>query len=309
MPKNLNGLQGVVPPVVTPLNADFTVDYPSFTRVIEHLIAGGVHGLFFLGSTSEVVFHDEATRDRILAHAVETVAGRLPVLAGVVDPATDRVIGHARRAAALGVDGVVVTAPFYTRTSQPETLDHFRHVAAASPVPIIAYDLPVSVHTKLARDTISALAREGAIAGLKDSSGDAGGLRYVIADMADRPDFFAMTGGELDVDGALLMGAHGVVPGLGNVDPAAYVRLYDAARRNDWAAAKAEQQRLCRLFGIVWCGTPRTSPGASGVGGFKTAMRAMGLIATNTMARPQRSLDANESTRVEAIIRDAGLIA
>ena len=101
MPKDLKGLRGVVPPVVTPLHADFSVDFPSFTRVIEHLIGGGVHGLFFLGSTSEVVFHDEATRDRILEHAVRVVAGRLPVLAGVVDPTTDRVIGHAKRAAAI----------------------------------------------------------------------------------------------------------------------------------------------------------------------------------------------------------------
>ncbi len=308
MAKDLKGLQGVVPPVVTPLHADFSVDYPSFTKVIEHLIAGGVHGLFFLGSTSEVVFHDEATRDRILAHAVKVVNGRLPVLAGVVDPTTDRVIGHAKRAASIGVDGVVVTAPFYTRTSQPETVEHFRYVAAGSPVPVVAYDLPVSVHTKLARETVTTLAREGAIVGLKDSSGDGGGLRYVMSDMADRPDFFCMTGGELDVDGALLMGAHGVVPGLGNVDPAGYVRLYDAARRGDWAAAKAEQERLCRLFEIVWCGVPRTSAGASGVGGFKTAMRAMGIIATNTMARPQRSLNAEEAARVEAIVRGVGLL-
>ena len=308
MAKDLKGLQGVVPPVVTPLNADFSVDYPSFTRVIEHLIAGGVHGLFFLGSTSEVVFHDEATRDRSLAHAVEVVAGRLPVLAGVVDPTTDRVIGHSRRAAAIGVDGVVVTAPFYTRTSAAETVEHFRYVADGSPVPVIAYDLPVCVHSKLSREMVVGLAREGAIVGLKDSSGDGGGLRYVISDMADRPDFFCMTGGERDVDGALMMGAHGVVPGLGNVDPRGYVRLYDAARQGDWARAKAEQARLCRLFEIVWCGVPRTSAGASGVGGFKTAMRAMGIIAGNTMARPQRSLNGEESLRVEAIVRGTGLL-
>jgi len=308
MTKDLKGLQGVVPPVVTPLHADFSVDYASFTRVIEHLIGGGVHGLFFLGSTSEVVFHDEATRDRILEHAVGVVAGRLPVLAGVVDPTTDRVIGHAKRAAAIGVDGVVVTAPFYTRTSAAETVEHFRYVAEGSPVPVIAYDLPVSVHSKLSRETVTTLAREGAIVGLKDSSGDGGGLRYVISDMADRPDFFCMTGGELDVDGALLMGAHGVVPGLGNVDPGGYVRLYQAARQGNWAVARAEQARLCRLFEIVWCGVPRTSAGASGVGGFKTAMRAMGIIATNTMARPQRSLNAEEAGRVEAIVRGVGLL-
>jgi 4-hydroxy-tetrahydrodipicolinate synthase len=304
---DISRLRGIIPPVVTPLTETFEVDFPSFTRVINHLIAGGVHGLFFLGSTSEVTFHDEATRRAILEHAVRVVDGRLPVLAGVVDPGTDRVISHARAAAAIGVDAVVVTAPFYTRTSQAETLDHFRYVRAGVDIPVIAYDIPVCVHIKLERATIAALAREGAIAGLKDSSGDSGNFRYVLADLADVEEFFVMTGGELDVDAALLMGAHGCVPGLGNVDPGGYTRLWEAARRGDWAAAGREQARLCRLFEIIRPGLPRTSAGAAGVGGFKTALRAMGIVSTNTMARPQRALNAAEAAEVELVLRSVGL--
>lgn len=293
---------GVIPPVVVPLTNDFAVDWPSYTRVLEHLIAGGVHGLFVLGSTSEVVFHDEATRRQIIEHSVKISAGRLPVLAGVIDPATDRMIGHAKAAKQAGADAVVVTAPFYTRTSMPEIVDHFRYVKDAAQMPVIAYDIPVCVHTKLDRATVVSLAREGIIDGLKDSSGDDGNFRFVLNDLADRPDIPLMTGSEIVVDTMAAMGAHGVVPGLGNVDPAGYVRLWDATQRGDWAAAKAEQTRLCRLFEIVWQGTPRTSAGASGVGGFKTAMRHLGIIATNTMARPQRSLNAEETARVVAIV-------
>lgn len=300
--------QGVVPPVVTPLTTDFRVDYASFTRVIEHLLAGGVHGLFILGSTSEVVFHDEATRRAILEHAVKITNGRAPILAGVIDPTTDRVIGHARTAKSIGVDAMVVTAPFYTRTSQPEVLDHFRYIREAVDAPIIAYDIPVCVHTKLERASIVTMAREGTIAGVKDSSGDEGGFRYLLSDLADRPEIFLMTGAELTVDGILLAGAHGVVPGLGNVDPHAYVRLYDAARRGDWATARKEQDRLARLFEIVRVSLPRTSAGSAGVGGFKTAMRRLGVIQTNIMARPQRSLNDEEAKRVEAILRDVGLV-
>lgn len=299
---------GVVPPVVTPLTKDFRVDYGSFTRVLEHLLSGGVHGLFILGSTSEVVFHDEATRRAILEHAVKVVNGRAPILAGVIDPTTDRVIGHARAARAIGVDAMVVTAPFYARTSQPEILDHFRYIRDAVDAPIIAYDIPVCVHTKLERGSIVDLAREGVIAGVKDSSGDEGGFRYLLSDLADRPSVFLMTGAELTVDGILLAGAHGVVPGLGNVDPHAYVRLYDAARRGDWTQARKEQDRLSRLFEIIRVSLPRTSAGSAGVGGFKTAMRRLGIIDTNIMARPQRSLNDEESKRVDAILRDVGLI-
>jgi len=300
--------QGVVPPVVTPLNENFEVDYASFTRVIDHLLDGGVHGLFVLGSTSEVVFHDYETRVKIIEHAVKQANGRVPVLAGVIDPTTDRVIRHARAAQAAGAQGVVVTAPFYTRTNQAETIDHFRYIREAIEVPVIAYDIPVCVNIKLERNTTVTLAREGTIAGLKDSSGDDGNLRYVLLDMADHPDFFGMTGSEIVVDSALAMGAHGVVPGLANVDPAGYVKLWNLCRAGDFAAAKAEQERLCRLFSMVWVSLGRTSPGSAGVGAFKAAMRSLGVIASNTMARPQRTLNAEESTKVDAILRDTGLL-
>jgi len=301
--------QGVVPPVVTPLTADFQVDYPSFTRVLEHLIDGGVHGLFVLGSTSEVVFHDEATRRKILEHAVKVANGRVPVLAGVIDPTTDRVIGHARVAQSVGVAAVVVTAPFYARTSQPEIVDHFRYIREAIDVPVIAYDIPVCVHVKLDRTSVVRLAREGTIAGLKDSSGDDGNFRFALMDLADKPEFAMMTGSEIVCDSVLAAGAHGIVPGLANVDPHGYVRLYDLCRKGDWAAARAEQERLCRLFEIVWISLPRTSAGSAGVGGFKTAMRRLGLIDTNVMARPQRALNDAEAAKVEAILQATGLLA
>ncbi len=301
--------QGVVPPVVTPLTETREVDYPAFDRVIDHLIDGGVHGLFVLGSTSEVVFHDEATRARIIEAAMKRTAGRVPVFAGVIDPGTERVIGHARTAQALGVDAVVVTAPFYARTSQPEIADHFRFVKEALDVPVVAYDIPVCVHSKLERGTTVTLAREGVIAGLKDSSGDDGNFRYVLADTKGLPDFFVMTGSEIVVDSVLAMGAHGVVPGLANVDPKGYVKLWDLARAGDHAAARAEQERLCRLFEIVRVSLGRTSAGSAGVGAFKTAMRALGVIPGNEMARPQRALNAEETAGVEAILRDTGLLA
>lgn len=299
---------GVVPPVVTPLNEDFSVDYASFTRVLENLIDAGVHGLFVLGSTSEVIFHDAPTRKAITEHAIKIANGRVPVLVGVIDPTTDRVIDHSLTAKAAGADGVVVTAPFYTRTNQAETIDHFRYIKDAVDLPIIAYDIPVCVGLKLERKTTVTLAREGAIVGLKDSSGDDGNLRYVLADMAEDKQFFGMTGSEIVVDSVLAMGAHGVVPGLGNVDPHGYVKLWNLVQAGDLAAARAEQERLCKLFEIVWISTGRTSAGSAGVGAFKTAMRSLGIIATNTMARPQRALNDEETGKVDAILKSVGLL-
>ncbi|MER9053142.1 dihydrodipicolinate synthase family protein [Mesorhizobium sp. M0213] len=299
---------GVVPPVVTPLNADFSVDFPSFTRTIENLLDGGIHGLFVLGSTSEVVFHDEAGRRAILEHAVKVNNGRVPIFAGVIDPTTDRVINHARIARSAGADAIVVTAPFYTRTSQPEIGDHFRYIKDAIDIPVIAYDIPVCVHVKLERKTTVGLAREGAIAGIKDSSGDDGNLRYVLKDMADDPSFFGMTGSEILVDSVLAMGAHGVVPGLANVDPHGYVRLWKLTQAGQLAEARLEQERLLKLFEIVWISLGRTSAGSAGVGAFKAAMKSLGIIASNTMARPQRSLNDEETAKIDMILRDVGLL-
>ncbi|PSH56417.1 MULTISPECIES: dihydrodipicolinate synthase family protein [Phyllobacterium] len=299
---------GVVPPVVTPLNPDFTVDYPSYTRVLEHLIGAGCHGVFVLGSTSEVVFHDETTRRQILEHSVKVVNGRVPVIAGVIDATTDNVIRHAKVAKAAGAAAAVVTAPYYTVTSQSETMDHFRYIKDAVDIPLVAYDIPVCVHVKLARPTVTTLAREGVIVGLKDSSGDDGNFRYALLDLAEHKDIFLMTGSEIVVDNALLMGAHGVVPGLANVDPSGYVRLWEAAQRGDWIAARKEQERLCRLFEIVWIAQGRVSGGASGVGGFKTAMRSLGIISTNVMPRPRQALNDAEAARIDAILRSTGLL-
>jgi len=305
----MSKFKGVVPPVIVPLNTDFTVDYPSYTRVLENLIEAGCHGLFVLGSTSEVVFHDAKTRREIIEHSAKVINGRVPLIVGVIDATTDLVINHARIAKAAGADAVVVTAPYYTVTSQPEILDHFRYIRDAVDVPLIAYDIPVCVHVKLQRSTTVTLAKEGTIIGVKDSSGDDGNFRYVLLDLADNKDVFLMTGSEIVVDNALQMGAHGVVPGIANVDPHGYIRLWDAAQRGDWVAARKEQERLCKLFEIVWVGAGRVSGGASGIGAFKAAMKSLGIIDTALMPRPRAALNEAETARINEILRAAGLLS
>ena len=304
-------LHGIVPPVVTPYTADGAIDTASLRRVVRHLLAGGVHGLFALGTTSECVFLDAGQRATVIETIVDEAGAGVPVVAGVLDAATDRCIAHARQAKALGVAGLVLTAPYYTRTSQGEIVDHFAFVHDAADLPVIAYDIPVCVHVKLERATVAELRRRRIACGLKDSSGDDGNLRMVMLDRAadgDEASFFVLTGSEIVVDAALLAGADGCVPGLGNVDPAGYVRLYDAARRGDWAVARREQERLVRLFQIVFQGQPHTSMGASGVGGFKAAMQALGLIEHRHMARPNRPLPAAGVARVRQILTECGLL-
>lgn len=301
-------LIGIVPPVVTPYLPDGQVDTKSLRRVVRHLLDKGVHGLFLLGSTSECVLLNEQQRMLVLTTAQEEIKGQVPVVAGVMDAATDRCIEHGRRARDAGVDGLVLTAPYYTRTNQTETVDHFRYVHDAVGLPIIAYDIPVCVHTKLARESIRSLAKDEVIIALKDSSGDEGNFRMLMRDFADQPLFRLFTGSELVADSSVLMGAAGCVPGLANVDPAGYVRLYAAAARGDLAAAKAEQDRLIDLFQMVFWSSAELSPGAGGVGAFKVAMKLMGLIGDSRMGRPNRPVPAPVEQRIAVHLKRFGLL-
>ncbi len=309
-------LTGVVPPVCTPLDPRGEVDTGSLGRLVEHLVTGGVHGLFALGSTSEVAYLTDAQRATALEAVLKAADGRVPVLAGVIDTTTARVLDHARTAQALGADALVATAPFYTRTHPKEIAGHFRAIRAAVDLPLFAYDIPVAVHSKLPGALVRELAEDGTLAGLKDSSGDEGGLRRLLVELGGRdgrrigpaPDFAVLTGSELTVDAALLAGADGVVPGIGNVDPAAYVRLYDACRAGDWAGAAAEQERLVALFGMVDAG-PEAEMGrsSSALGSFKAALHLLGVIGHPATAAPQLPLGPESVAEVARHLTAAGL--
>ncbi|TPQ15872.1 dihydrodipicolinate synthase family protein [Streptomyces sporangiiformans] len=305
-------LAGVVPPVCTPLTPDREVDVPSLIRLVDHLVAGGVHGLFVLGSSSEAAYLTDRHRKLVVDTVVAHVAGQLPVLAGAIDMTTPRVLDHVRYVTEAGADAVVVTAPFYTGTHPAEIDRHFRLIASRSPAPVFAYDLPQSVHSKLGAELVLELAADGVLAGLKDSSGDAGGFRAVVMGARTRPavsGFSVLTGSELVVDTALAMGADGAVPGLGNVDPEGYVRLYRLCREGDWEGARAEQERLCALFEMVRVGDPgRMGGSSSALGAFKAALRLRGVIDCSVTAEPQVPLSPDEVERVGKYLAGAGLL-
>ncbi|MEU1514348.1 dihydrodipicolinate synthase family protein [Streptomyces sp. NPDC005811] len=300
---------GVIPPVCTPLTPDREVDVPSLCRLVDHLLEGGVDGLFVLGSTSEVAFLTDRQRRLVTETVVGHVAGRVPVLAGAVDMTTSRVLDHVAAAEAAGADAVVVTAPFYTRTHPAEIARHYRLLAERGGLPVIAYDIPVAVHTKLPAALVLELASEGVLAGLKDSSGDLAGFREVAAGARDLPGFGVLTGSELLVDAALALGADGAVPGLANVDPHGYVRLVRRCRAGDPEGARAEQERLYALFGMVSVADPaRMGAGSAALGAFKTALHLRGVIDCPATAEPQIPLSPEETEGVAKFLAAAGLL-
>lgn len=299
-------LTGVIPPVITPLREDRTLDVDGLHAVLRRLLEAGVDGVFALGSTGETAFHTGALRDEVIRETVRIVNGRVPVLVGVVAPQTDAVLQLIDRAAALGADGVVATAPFYAITRPPEIERHFRILGEHSPLPLYAYDLPVCVHVKLDPAMLVRLGADGLLAGVKDSSGDDISFRR-LARMnreAGRP-LTLLTGHEFVVDGAYLSGADGCVPGLGNVDPAGYVALERAYRSGDWETMRQIQDRLAALMEIALAPSGQAGWGA-GVGSFKTALMLLGVIASNQVPRPFEKLNAADVEAVRAILTAHG---
>ena len=312
MTTNSKLLRGVVPPVCTPFTSDYEVDEKSLRKLINHLIDGGVHGLFVLGSTSEVAYLTDRRRADVIRIAIDETAGRVPVVAGAIDMTTLRVNEHVKAAVAAGIDGIVLTAPFYVRTHPEEIALHFKLVKeACGDVPLYAYDIPVAANgVKLETGTVLKLAKEGVIQGLKDSSGNDAGIRAVVlgAKKMGLKDFVVLTGSELTVDSALMAGAHGVVPGIGNIDPAGYVRIFDFVAAGKYSEARAEQERLFEMFGLVDVGAPsRMGRGSSALGAFKASLKLLGVIEDGRTAPPQIALNADEIAAIIPYLKNAGL--
>lgn len=292
---------GVIPPMVTPFDPSHNVDISSTKALAEMLVASGVVGIFTLGSSGEVSFLSDAERDTVVSTVVEQVNGRVPVLAGVIDTSVRRTLDHITRAAERGADFAVVTAPFYAKINDRDIENHFRAIADASPLPIVAYDIPVAVGNKLPVEVMMRLANEGAIVGLKDSSGNAWGLRQlVMANRAAGSPLTIMTGTEVVMDADLLIGADGAVPGLANVDPAGYVELFRLCSRGEWEKARVAQDRLARLFRIITADPSLAGP-AQAIGAFKRAMKHQGLIDSATTAQPSVPLSKDAEAEVDRI--------
>lgn len=300
--------QGVIPPVVTPRHTDGSIDTASLKNLTKHLLDGGVSGLFVLGSSGEVPYMTNTERELVVSTIAEANSGAVPLIVGANEQTTNRVIEEAKKVIDLGADAIVVTSMYYAIGNADETETHFRAVHAAVDKPIFAYDVPVRTHYKLPTDLLVRLGRDGVIAGVKDSSGDDVSFRQLLLAAKDIPNFDIFTGHEIVVDGALLGGAQGVVPGLGNVDPHGYRNLVDAAAAGDWVGAAREQDRLADLFDIVYTPNGRVSGGAAGLGAFKTALQIMGIIESNTMSAPMPALNEEETTAIKVILERNGLV-
>jgi 2-dehydro-3-deoxy-D-pentonate aldolase len=295
----LDELTGVLPALISPLDQDGHVDEPAVARLVEHVIAAGVHGLLPLGSTGESASLDEPARRRILEAVVRAAAGRVPVMCGVAQSHLAAARVEVEAAASLGAVAALVAPPFYYPIDQATVLAFYRRLADSSRIPLLLYNIPQFTKVVAEPATVAALAREGAIAGIKDSSRDFEYFEAICIATRELPAFRIFTGSDTMLLASLAMGGAGTICGAANVAPGWVVRIYDDFRRGDLVSARTHQDDLYRLVTGLRGGV---FPAA-----IKSACHMLGLCEP-WPAHPVSSLDGDSETRLRGMLEGWGLL-
>jgi 4-hydroxy-tetrahydrodipicolinate synthase len=287
-------LSGIIPPLVTPLADNDTLDIGGLENLIERLIAGGVHGLFILGTTGEAQSISYSLRRRMIEETGRINGKRLPLLVCVSDTSITESINLADIAAACGADAVVSAPPYYYAPSQVELAEFYRDLADRLPLPLFLYNMPSHTKVNFAPETVRRIAENKKVIGFKDSSANAVYFQSVMTAMKDRPDFSMLVGPEEITAEIVLMGGHGGINGGANLFPELYVNLYRAAV----AGNLDEVRRLQKLVMLI--STTIYTVGKYGSSYLKGVKCALGLlgVCNDHLAAPFRKFEEPERERI-----------
>ena len=235
---------GVVPPTITALDADENLDRAAMARLVEYQIDGGVNGIFVLGTNGEGPCLRDAVRQGVCEVAVEAARGRVPVIAGVLQPSTARIIDDVKLLEKTGIEAVVVTTPYYFGGyNDDELVNHYRRVADATDLPVLVYNIPQNTKVSVSAGALFKIAEDPRIAGVKDSSGNWAEVQRMILERP-REDFTILQGNQQMAAISLVLGADGLVPGFANVHPRLLSDLYAAVQKGALADAFAIQKQV-----------------------------------------------------------------
>ena len=290
--------RGIIPPVVTPLADRDTLDVSGFGRLIEHVLDGGVHGVFVLGTTGEGPSLSHHLQREVVSQACQLVDQRVPVLVGITDPSFFESISLATHAAEVGATAVVLAPPYYFPAGQEELLEYLEELIPALPLPVMLYNMPAMTKLSYAPETVSELARWPQVVGLKDSSGDIEYFEEVRQHTLEVEEFAMLVGPEHLLTEAIKLGGDGGVPGGANVRPELYVQLYEAAASGGHTGTLTEQVKsLGRLY------TVGNNPASAIVKGIKCALSLMGICSPR-MAEPFREFGEADVARIQSLLEE-----
>jgi 4-hydroxy-tetrahydrodipicolinate synthase len=291
-------LHGIVPPVVTPLRDPETLDEPGLERLVDHLLQGGVHGLFILGTTGEAPGLGSSLRKRMVECTCKLVNGRVPVLVGISDPSFTESLRLADYAGASGATGLVIAPPYYFPAGQPELLEYLGHLVPRLPLPLYLYNMPAMTKISFDPDTVRQAFTIPGIVGMKDSSGSMAYMHKVKSLLPADCTASLLVGSEELLGEAVLFGYDGGVCGGANVFPRLYVELYEAASRRDLQTTLALHWKVIRLGQLLY-GVGRF--GSSAIKGIKCALSCLG-ICDDFMSEPFHSFLPPERNKIAAAV-------
>ncbi|MDQ8194530.1 dihydrodipicolinate synthase family protein [Coraliomargarita sp. SDUM461004] len=290
-------IHGIIPPLVTPLKADETLDLEAADRLIEHVIAGGVHGLFILGTTGEGPNLSYQLRRQYIDFVTKKVNGRIPVIVSISDTAYTESLALAEHAKQAGADAVAFTPPYYFIPGAPELHDFVQRMADNLSLPFFLYNMPALTKVSLPLDVVELGLSMHNCLGLKDSSGDMFYYKKVKRLIAER-DLTLLIGPEELLAESMLAGGNGGINGGANVFPKLYVKIYNLMRSGQFIEAQSLQREVmevsCQLFTIG-------KHGSSIIKGIKGALEVRG-IAKRHLASPFRGFNDIDLARVSETI-------
>lgn len=253
-------LKGIIPPILTPMNEDETINLQELRNQIERMIEGGVHGIFPFGTNGEGYILNEEEKIEVLKATIEQVNGRVPVYAGTGCISTRDTIRMSKKAEELGADVLSIITPSFALASQKELYDHYVEVAKNVDLPIVLYNIPARTGNKLLPETVAKLAKDVPnIMGAKDSSGDWDNLLAYINLTKDLDkDFRVLSGNDSLILPCLEAGGAGGIAGCANVYPHVLASIYDYFKEGKLEEAKVSQDSIASFRAVFKYGNPNT---------------------------------------------------
>ncbi len=264
----ISTLSGTGVALVTPFKADMSLDEPALARVIEHVIAGGVEYIVTLGTTGETPTISREEKIRIARYTIEVVNHRVPVVIGAGGSDTREVIREIEKLPTGQAVAILSASPYYSKPSQEGIYQHYKAIAAASPIPVLLYNVPGRTARNVDAGTILRLSELSNIAGIKEAGGDMAQCALILR---DRPsDFLIVSGDDALAFPQIAMGMDGVISVAANSFPQAFSNMVRAALDGDLKKAKKINDGLIEGYELLFV---ENNPA-----GVKAALAEMGLI-------------------------------
>ena len=253
-------IKGIIPPIITPMNDDESINVAELRAQVNRQIEGGVHAIFCFGTNGEGYILSMKEKEEVLEATIDQVKGRVPVYAGTGCISTRDTIYMSKRAEEMGADVLSIITPSFAVASQKELYDHYVEVAKHVNIPIVLYNIPPRTGNKLLPETVAKLAKDvDVIMGAKDSSGDIENLKAYIRETRDIGKNFAVLAGN---DGSILTclkeGGAGGIAGRANLYPKALASIYNCFVAGDVDKAQEYQDAVATLQRVFKFGNPNT---------------------------------------------------